>query len=85
MAGQRFGSADPGLPDPGIDVGVKAAIYQLMNQYKQSGKSILMISEELQELIGMSDRILILKDGALSGTFDRSPDLTENDLIQYMI
>lgn len=72
-------------PTRGIDVGVKAAIYQLMNQYKQSGKSILMISEELQELIGMSDRILILKDGALSGTFDRSPDLTENDLIQYMI
>ncbi len=72
-------------PTRGIDVGVKAAIYQLMNQYKQSGKSILMISEELQELIGMSDRILILKEGALSGTFDRSPDLTENDLIQYMI
>lgn len=72
-------------PTRGIDVGTKAAIYQLIEQLKREGKSILLISEELQELIGMSDRILLLKDGALSGEFSRSEGLTETKLIQKMI
>ncbi|MFR6467201.1 MAG: ATP-binding cassette domain-containing protein [Ruminococcus sp.] len=53
-------------PTRGIDVGTKAAIYQLIMQMKEEGKSILLISEELQELIGMSDRIVLLRDGAVS-------------------
>ena len=69
----------------GIDVGVKAAIYKLMDDYRKEEKSILMISEELPELIGMSDRILILKDGMISKEFDRSRDLTESEAIKYMI
>ena len=52
---------------------------------KNEGKAILMISEELPELIGMSDRILIFKDGTVKGSFMRSADLTEHDLIDYMI
>ena len=72
-------------PTRGIDVGVKAAIYKLMDDYRKEGKSILMISEELPELIGMSDRILILKDGMISKEFDRSKDLTESEAIKYMI
>ena len=44
-----------------------------------------MISEELPELIGMSDRILIFKDGAIKGSFMRSAELTEHKLIDYMI
>ncbi|MBO5092812.1 MAG: sugar ABC transporter ATP-binding protein [Lachnospiraceae bacterium] len=72
-------------PTRGIDVGVKASIYQLMDDYRKAGKSILMISEELPELIGMSDRILILKDGALSKEFERSRELTEAEAIKYMI
>ena len=72
-------------PTRGIDVGVKAAIYRLMDEYRKSGKAILMISEELPELIGMSDRILILKDGELVQEFQRAKDLTEADIIQYMI
>lgn len=72
-------------PTRGIDVGVKAAIYKLMDTYRKSGKSILMISEELPELLGMSDRILILKDGAVTKEFRRSRDLTEADMIRYMI
>lgn len=72
-------------PTRGIDVGVKAAIYKLMDDYRKEGKSILMISEELPELIGMSDRILILKDGMISKEFDRSRDLTESEAIKYMI
>ena len=72
-------------PTRGIDVGTKAAIYQLIMQMKEEGKSILLISEELQELIGMSDRIILLKDGAVSGEFHRSDGLTEAKLIQKMI
>ena len=72
-------------PTRGIDVGVKAAIYKLMDDYRKEGKSILMISEELPELIGMSDRILILKDGGLIKEFKRGRDISESEIIQHMI
>jgi len=72
-------------PTRGIDVGVKAAIYELMEELKKSGKSIIMVSEELPELLGMSDRIIILKDGYLSSVFERSADLNEEKLIKAMI
>jgi len=72
-------------PTRGIDVGTKAAIYQLMERLKREGKSILLISEELPELIGMSDRLLLLKDGAVSGEFHRRDGLSEAKLIQKII
>lgn len=72
-------------PTRGIDVGVKAAMYKLMYDLKKQGKSIIMISEELPELIGMSDRILIMKDGKFSGEFTRSEALNEQRLIHYII
>ena len=72
-------------PTRGIDVGVKADIYALMGELKEQGKSIIMISEEMQELLGMSDRIIIMKDGEINGEFLRSPELGEEDLIQKMI
>ena len=52
---------------------------------RRQGKTIVMISEELTELIGMADRLLILKNGALAGEFFRSPDLTEHEIIECMI
>lgn len=72
-------------PTRGIDVGVKAAMYQFMTEYKKEGKSIILISEEMPELIGMSDRILILKDGQQTAEFARSEDLTEMQIISKMI
>lgn len=72
-------------PTRGIDVKVKADIYALMSDLKQKGKSIIMISEELQELLGMSDRILIMKNGKISGEFLRDPNLGERDLITKMV
>lgn len=72
-------------PTRGIDIGVKSDIYELLNRLKHKGKAIIMISEELPELIGMSDRILIFKDGRIKGEFDRSEELTESKLIGYMI
>lgn len=72
-------------PTRGIDVKVKQAIYALMEELKEQGKSIIMISEEIPELLGMSDRILIMKNGKINGEFLRSKDLNENDLIAKMV
>lgn len=72
-------------PTRGIDIGVKAAMYQLIYQMKKEGRSILLISEELQELIGMSDRILIMKDGKVVHETMRTDHPTEHELIEYMI
>jgi ribose transport system ATP-binding protein len=72
-------------PTRGVDIGVKQAMYQLMIKLKKQGKAILMISEELPELLGMSDRVLIMKDGEITKEFNRSKDLSEADVIGYMI
>ena len=72
-------------PTRGIDIGVKETIYRIIEDLKREGKSIIMISEELPEVIGMSDRILVLKDGEIVKSFDRSPELSESDVIHYMI
>lgn len=72
-------------PTRGVDIGVKQFIYQLLYRMKLEGKSIIMISEELPELIGMSDRILIMKDGQITKEFTRNKDLTQEQIIEYMI
>lgn len=72
-------------PTRGVDIGVKQAMYELMIRLKNEGKSILMITEELSELIGMSDRVLIMKDNRINGEFERSESLSEKDIIEYMI
>jgi ABC-type sugar transport system ATPase subunit len=56
-------------PTRGIDVGAKFEIYNLMNQLKQQGVAIIMVSSELPEIIGMSDRILVIHEGKLNGEF----------------
>lgn len=65
-------ATDPDLiildePTRGIDVGAKHEIYKIMNALVESGKTIIMISSEMPELLGMSDRILVLAEGRLSG------------------
>ena len=72
-------------PTRGIDIKVKQDIYQLMDRMRKEGKSIIMISEELMELIGMCDRIIIMKDGAIKGELPRSKELNENSLISMMV
>ena len=56
-----------------------------VERLKKEEKSILMISEELPELIGMSDRILIMKDGQIQDSFTRSEELNESVLIKKMV
>lgn len=72
-------------PTRGVDIGVKQFMYQLMYKLKKEGKSIVLISEEMAELIGMSDRLLIMKDGAITKEFERSMDLTDSKVIDFMI
>ena len=56
-----------------------------MDKMRKEGKSIIMISEELMELIGMCDRIIIMRDGQISGELERSRNLDENSLIAKMV
>ncbi|MCQ2450261.1 MAG: sugar ABC transporter ATP-binding protein [Clostridia bacterium] len=72
-------------PTRGVDIGVKRDMYQLMAEFKKQGKAILIISEELPELIGMSDRLLIMKNGRIEKEFLRSETLSDADVIGYMI
>lgn len=72
-------------PTRGIDVKVKQDIYQLMDKMRKDGKSIIMISEELMELIGMCDRIIIMKDGKINGELERDENMDENVLISKMV
>jgi ribose transport system ATP-binding protein len=72
-------------PTRGVDIGVKKAMYELMTNLKNEGKAIIMISEELSELMGMSDRLIIMKDGAVMKEFSRSRTLSDAEIIQYMI
>ena len=60
-------------------------MYDLMYRMKLEGKSLVLISEELPELLGMSDRLLILKDGRMAGEFPRDEGLTETAVIETMI
>lgn len=72
-------------PTRGVDIGVKQAMYGLIEEMKKEGKAILMISEELSELIGMSDRLLIMKNFKVTAELERSVDLKQTDIIEYMI
>ncbi|WP_200331239.1 sugar ABC transporter ATP-binding protein [Leucobacter sp. L43] len=59
-------------PTRGIDIGAKSEIYRIMHELSAAGVSIIMISSELPEILGISDRILVLREGHLQGSIDRS-------------
>lgn len=69
-------------PTRGIDVGAKLEIYELMNRLVAKGKSIIMISSELPEVLGMCDRILVMRNGRITGEL-ASDDATQEKIIQY--
>jgi rhamnose transport system ATP-binding protein len=59
-------------PTRGIDVGAKAEIHRLMSELARQGIAILMISSELTEIMGMSDRILVMREGRIVAEFARA-------------
>jgi methyl-galactoside transport system ATP-binding protein/inositol transport system ATP-binding protein len=70
-------------PTRGIDVGTKSEIHRLISNLAGEGKSIVMVSSELPEIMGMSDRILIMHQGKVTGIVENSKDLTQEELMAY--
>jgi D-xylose transport system ATP-binding protein len=71
-------------PTRGIDVGAKLEIYEIINQLTDAGKAVVLVSSELPELMGMSDRILILQEGRVGGEFSRAEATPEKLLAAAM-
>lgn len=69
-------------PTRGIDIGAKAEIYALMEQIVSRGKSIIMVSSEMPEIMGMSDRILVMHEGKVKGIFNRD-EISQAQAVGY--
>ena len=85
----RVLNADPDViildePTRGIDVKTKADIHALMSELAGQGKAVLMISSEMAEVLGMSDRIVVLHEGKVTGTLDRS-EAKASLVMQYAV
>jgi methyl-galactoside transport system ATP-binding protein len=70
-------------PTRGIDVGAKHEIYEIMNELAAQGKAIIMISSEMSELLGMSDRVYVMCNGKLTGEIDEADKMTQADVMAY--
>lgn len=69
-------------PTRGIDVGAKIEVYQVMNQLAKEGKAVIMISSEMPEILGLSDRILVMKEGRCTAILDRD-EATQEKVMFY--
>ena len=67
-------------PTKGVDVGAKAAIYEIMGELAQEGYAIIMISSEMPEILGMSDRIIVMCEGRVTGELSREEATQEKIL-----
>jgi ribose transport system ATP-binding protein len=67
-------------PTRGIDVGAKFEVYELLNQLSDSGVAIIMISSELPEILGMSDRVVVIHEGKINGELDAKATTQEEIL-----
>jgi len=72
-------------PTRGVDVGAREHIYQSITDAAHAGMAIILYSEDLPELLGLSDRILVLRHGAISKEFGNVSELAENDVITFML
>ena len=70
-------------PTRGIDVGAKHEIYEIMCDLAKQGKAIIMISSEMSELLGMSDRICVMCNGKLTGEVEKPEDMTQAKIMEY--
>jgi ribose transport system ATP-binding protein len=71
-------------PTRGIDVGAKVEVFRLFNRLTREGMGILFISSELEEVLGMSDRILVMAGGRITGEFARDEATEESVLARAM-
>ncbi|KYC85719.1 hypothetical protein B4096_3707 [Heyndrickxia coagulans] len=68
-------------PTRGIDVGAKREIYHLMNELTERGMAIVMISSDLPEVIGMSDRVVVIHEGKIAGELNKEEATQENIMV----
>ena len=68
-------------PTRGIDVGAKAEIHRLMSGLAREGKAIMMVASEMPEILGMSDRVLVMSGGRLTAEFSRA-DVTQEKVLE---
>lgn len=71
-------------PTRGIDVGAKKEIYELLNELKSMGKAIIMISSDLPEVLGISDRIMVMSEGKISGEISRE-EATQEKIMKLAV
>jgi L-arabinose transport system ATP-binding protein len=69
-------------PTKGIDIGAKSEFYKLICECARLGKGVIVISSELPEIVGLSDKIIVMKDGRISGEIPRN-EVTEEKIMQY--
>ena len=72
-------------PTRGIDVGAKFEIYLLMNKLAEEGKAIIMISSELPEILGMSDRVIVMHEGEIKGEIVDVANTRQEDILSMAI
>lgn len=71
-------------PTKGIDVGAKKEIYEVLNELKSAGKAVIMISSDMAEIIGVSDRVMVMHEGKVTGELNRN-ELTQENIMKYAI
>ena len=72
-------------PTRGIDVGAKYEIYPLINQLAEKGKSIIIVSSELSDLLGICNRIIVMHEGHLKGEINDTSTITQKDILKMAI
>lgn len=71
-------------PTKGIDVGAKKEIYEVLNELKKAGKAVIMISSDMAEIIGVSDRVMVMHEGKITGELKRD-ELTQENIMKYAV
>lgn len=69
-------------PTKGIDIGSKAAVHDFMSELAQQGMSVIMVSSEIPEILGMSDRVIVMREGRIATELE-GPDLTPENLVRH--
>ena len=72
-------------PTRGIDVGARSEIYDIMNDLVKNGASIILISSDLVEIMKMSDKIMVMREGVVTGVLENSDDLTQKDVMSLVM
>ena len=72
-------------PTRGIDIGAKVEVYKLINEMVEAGIGVILLSSEVPEVFGMADRILVLKDGQITGEYGMDEINKINEIITFAI